>query len=162
MIATCADGADAIEVLESEPVTLPERFRAAGYRTAGAGKIFHHTDGFNPPDQWDEYFDQVFDDPWDRGNYRRVRTGPKPTNHPLNGIRPYEHEFDWGVLDRPDATYGDVLAADSSVGRGSRTTKADFRHADRIVGVSGRDLQDLERCHVSSGTAHRDRHGEAV
>ncbi len=41
-------------------VTLPMRFRAAGYRTVGAGKVFHHTDGFNPPEQWDEYFDLVF------------------------------------------------------------------------------------------------------
>ena len=39
-------------------VTLPMRFREAGYRVASAGKIFHHTDGFNPPDQWDAYFDQ--------------------------------------------------------------------------------------------------------
>ena len=76
-------------------VSLPVRFREAGYRVAGAGKIFHHTDGFNPPDQWDAYFDQVFDDPWDRGAlHSLVPATPVPPQHPLNGIVPYEHEFD--------------------------------------------------------------------
>ena len=97
-------------------VTLPERFRCAGFETAGAGKIFHHTDGFNPPDQWDQYFRQVFDDPWDRGAHHDVATAPTPPDHPLNGITPYEHEFDWGVLALPESEYGDVRAADWAVG----------------------------------------------
>ena len=60
-------------------VTLPMRFREAGYRVAGAGKIFHHTDGLNPPDQWHAYFDQVFDDPWDRGTlHHNVPAAPVP------------------------------------------------------------------------------------
>ncbi len=97
-------------------VTLPMRFREAGYRVAGAGKIFHHTDGFNPPDQWDAYFDQVFDDPWDRGAlHHNVPAAPAPPRHPLNGIVPYEHEFDWGVLDRAEADYGDAQAADWAI-----------------------------------------------
>ena len=37
-------------------VTLPKYFRNNGYHTAGAGKIFHHTAGFNDPEAWDEYF----------------------------------------------------------------------------------------------------------
>jgi arylsulfatase A-like enzyme len=37
-----------------EVVTLPAHFRADGYRVAGAGKIFHHTAGNNPPSQWDD------------------------------------------------------------------------------------------------------------
>ena len=92
------------------------RFREAGYRVAGAGKIFHHTDGFNPPDQWDAYFEQVFDDPWDRGAlHHNVPAAPVPPRHPLNGIVPYEHEFDWGVLDRAEAEYGDAQAADWAI-----------------------------------------------
>ena len=35
--------------------TMPMFFRENGYHVAGAGKIFHHTAGFNPPDQWDEF-----------------------------------------------------------------------------------------------------------
>ena len=73
-----------------EVVTVPERFQRAGFETAGAGKIFHHTDGFNPPDQWDQYFRQMFDDPWDRGAHHDVETEPAPPDHPLNGITPYE------------------------------------------------------------------------
>ena len=32
--------------------TIPEAFMIAGYRVEGAGKIHHHTPGFNPPDCW--------------------------------------------------------------------------------------------------------------
>ncbi len=46
--------------------TIPEFFGKQGYEVAGGGKIFHHTPGFNPPEQWDEHFRQVFDDPWHR------------------------------------------------------------------------------------------------
>ena len=42
-------------------VTLPMYFKENGYHVAGGGKVFHHTDGFNPPDQWDEYFDLIDD-----------------------------------------------------------------------------------------------------
>ena len=38
-----------------EIVTLPHYFKNNGYYVAGGGKVHHHTDGFNPPDQWDEY-----------------------------------------------------------------------------------------------------------
>ena len=49
-------------------VTLPTHFRNHGYHVAGAGKIFHHTAGNNPPDQWDDYLPLRFkDDPWFRG-----------------------------------------------------------------------------------------------
>ena len=107
-------------------VSLPARFKTAGYHVAGAGKIFHHTDGFNPPDQWDDYFLQVFDDPWDRGNLNygsKLTAGSdalassrkKIHGHPLNGITPFEHEFDWGTLDLPESEYGDSLAADWAI-----------------------------------------------
>ncbi len=90
-------------------VTMPEYFRGHGYLTAGGGKVFHHTTGFNPPDQWDEYFDLRFDDQWDRTTSAYPGT-PKvdpPEGHPLNGIRPFRHEFDWGSLPIEDDQYGD-------------------------------------------------------
>ncbi|MCB1123061.1 MAG: sulfatase-like hydrolase/transferase, partial [Verrucomicrobiae bacterium] len=38
-----------------ELVTIPAYFQANGYITAGAGKIFHHQTGHNPPQLWDSY-----------------------------------------------------------------------------------------------------------
>lgn len=95
--------------------TLPAFFRRNGYHAAGAGKIFHHTAGFNPPDQWDEFLLQEFDDPW----YRRVewypwvRKEPNPEGHPFNDLAEgdFAGEFDWGALpNRPERTYGDMRA----------------------------------------------------
>ncbi len=94
--------------------TLPEWFRKSGYHVAGAGKIFHHVAGFNPPDQWDEFQLQEFDDPW----YRRAdfypwnKKVPPPKGHPFNGLRDFAGEFDWGVLDIPESQYGDQRAAE--------------------------------------------------
>ena len=43
-------------------VTLPRHFKNHGYHVAGGGKIYHHTPkGFNPKNQWHEYFDLVMD-----------------------------------------------------------------------------------------------------
>ncbi len=101
-----------------EVVTLPERFRTAGYLVVGGGKVYHHTPGFNPPDQWHEYFDQVFDDPWHRpksGAVLPVRSVHWPPGFPLNGLgrvtelpRPANPmEFDWGPLDKEELEMGD-------------------------------------------------------
>ena len=38
-----------------EIVTIPVHFRENGYATVGAGKIFHHPAGNNPPYQWDDF-----------------------------------------------------------------------------------------------------------
>lgn len=94
-------------------VTMPAHFMAHGYHVAGAGKVFHHTAGFNPPDQWHEYFSQVFDDPWDRvdlSDYSAESRPMPPASVPLNGIQPPRHEFDWGSLDKDESQYGDSLA----------------------------------------------------
>lgn len=100
-------------------VTLPMCFRQSGYLVAGGGKVFHHTPGFNPPDQWNEYFAQVFDAPWHRpslndalpvkglhwpegfplNGLQNVRTGKKPPANPK--------EFDWGAMSKPDREMGD-------------------------------------------------------
>ncbi len=93
-------------------VTLPVHFRKNGYHVAGAGKIFHHTAGNNPPDQWDEFQLQQFDDPW----YRRAdwypwnKRIPAPKGHPFNGLENFPGEFDWGVIPTPESEYGDQHA----------------------------------------------------
>lgn len=90
--------------------TLPEAFREGGYVVAGAGKIFHHTAGFNPPDIWDEFLDLQFDDPWDRSGaaYPQVDTPRPPPEHPFAGLEPFRHELDWGALPIGEEEYGDA------------------------------------------------------
>lgn len=92
--------------------TLPMYFRQHGYYVAGAGKVFHHVAGFNPPDQWDEFQLQEFDDPWYRRDewYPWNRKIPAPAGHPFNGLPKFQGEFDWGVLPKPEAAYGDQRA----------------------------------------------------
>ena len=91
-------------------VTIPMHFKNNSYYVAGGGKTFHHTSGFNPPNQWDEYFDLYFDDPWDRP--RRTyplmkRSRRRPSWHPLQSGKFY-HEFDWGAIPKKnEQDYGD-------------------------------------------------------
>jgi arylsulfatase A-like enzyme len=95
-------------------VTLPQYFKQNGYYAAGVGKVFHHVAGSNPPDQWNEFELQVFDDPW----YRRlewypwVKKIPAPPGHPFNGLRDFQGEFDWGVIPTAENAYGDAIAVD--------------------------------------------------
>jgi len=95
-------------------VTMPMHFKQQGYTVAGAGKVFHHVVGSNPPDQWDEFQLQVFDDPWYRRTewYPWVKKIPNPPGHPFNGLQNFQGEFDWGILDRPESEYGDQKAID--------------------------------------------------
>ncbi len=99
--------------------TIPEYFRAHGYLVLGGGKLHHHTPGNNPPDQWDSYFDQVFDDHFHRpppGSAVEVKEVRWPEGFPLNGIaavregkRPpvNPREFDWGGMQGEDFDLGD-------------------------------------------------------
>jgi len=100
-------------------VTMPVHFRNHGYRVAGAGKIFHHTAGNNPPCQWDDFFRLTFrNDPWFRGaklNYPWSKTGPYPKGFPLSGVKGLGHENDWGSLGIPEGDYDDTLSADYAV-----------------------------------------------
>ena len=97
-------------------VTMPMRFRQSGYSVAGAGKIFHHTAGNNPPRQWNEFKRLLFqDDPWFRGsklNYPWTKHTPNPKGFPFSGVRGLPHENDWGVIPVADEELDDVKTAD--------------------------------------------------
>ncbi len=98
-----------------DTVTMPMFFKQNGYLVAGTGKVFHHESGYNPPDQWDEYRLQRFDDPWYRRPawYHWTERMPNPPGHPFNGLAGdnFAGEFDWGALPgRPERAYGDMDA----------------------------------------------------
>ena len=103
----------------SSAVTLPVHFRNNGYRVAGAGKIFHHTAGNNPPKQWDEFERLLFrDDPWFRGsklNYPWSKHTSNPEGYPFSGVKGLGHENDWGVLPIADKDLDDVRSVDYSI-----------------------------------------------
>ena len=88
-----------------ELVTLPHYFKNNGYYVAGGGKVHHHTDGFNPPDQWHEYHqliqdkDLIVDYFRKRKEERRfLTTMPR---HPSDSL-------DWGPMDVDDQEMGDA------------------------------------------------------
>ena len=70
-------------------VTIPMHFRNHGYHVVGAGKIFHHTAGNQPPNQWDDFLPIRFrNDPWfrdDKSNYPWSRSAPFQNNFRLAG-----------------------------------------------------------------------------
>jgi len=69
-------------------VTMPQYFTAQGYRVAGGGKIFHHSD--TDPRSWPEYFPQPKD----------------PVPRPL-APSPISDHWSWQPLDEPDEAMGD-------------------------------------------------------
>ena len=96
--------------------TLPQRYRRAGYRVVGGGKIFHHTAGNHPPNQWDDFQPIRFrDDPWFRGselNYPWTEPEPFPPGFPFSGVPGLPHENDWGVPPREETQWDDHRTAD--------------------------------------------------
>lgn len=100
-------------------VTIPAHFRANGYRAAGAGKIFHHTAGNHPPNQWDDFQRINFkNDGWMRGvklNYPWSKVVPPPDGFPFSGIEGLGHENDWGDIGIPEVDYDDAHTVDYAV-----------------------------------------------
>ncbi len=107
-----------------DTVMLPEHFKAHGYQTACSGKVLHHTPGFNPPEMWDELFQQAFDLGYVTGEDPSAPPSGQPMTwrpgYPLNGleeVRTWQHppggthEFDWGQIDLEDQETGDGQAA---------------------------------------------------
>ncbi len=96
-----------------EVVTIPAHFRSHGYRVVGSGKLFHHTAGNHPPNQWDDFFRLTFrEDPWFRGvklNYPWSKHGPYPNGFPFSGVQGLGHENDWGSLGIAEHEYDDAL-----------------------------------------------------
>jgi len=95
-------------------------FRSHGYAVAGAGKIFHHTAGGNPPDQWDEFQRLVFnDDPWFRDhklNYPWSKPEPFPPGFPFSEVAKLPHENDWGFLPgKAEPDYDDARSVDFAI-----------------------------------------------
>jgi len=85
-------------------VTLPQYFRARGYRAAGSGKIFHSS--FSDPVSWDDYAPALD---------TQMFPFPFQLRRNMNGLR--RREFDWGPLSTivdmqmPDAKSVDYVAA---------------------------------------------------
>lgn len=111
------------KVAHPDAVTLPQYFRQHGYYTAGAGKVFHHTPGHNPPVSWDDFQDQVFDDPWNFSrsspeNYWlsygfRGPMTPNPDWLPLHGLNRVRQALDWGAIpELAHDDYGDMRVVD--------------------------------------------------
>ncbi|MEM6915070.1 MAG: sulfatase [Verrucomicrobiota bacterium] len=100
-------------------VTIPGYFKSHGYRVAGAGKIFHHTAGNHPGNQWHDFRKLLFrDDPWFRSvklNYPWSAEGPYPERFPFSGVEGLGHENDWGSLGYAEEDYDDSRTADYAV-----------------------------------------------
>jgi arylsulfatase A-like enzyme len=69
-------------------VTLQMAFQQGGYRTYGAGKLYHHMPGFIDLRGWDEYFtrsQQVKDMGWQMNGYHMTDV-PLPERYPYSPI----------------------------------------------------------------------------
>lgn len=99
--------------------TIPAHFRNHGYRVFGAGKIFHHTAGNHPPNQWDDFLRLTFrEDPWFRGNrlnYPWSNYAPFPKGFPFSRVKGLGHENDWGSLGIADDEYDDELTVEYAI-----------------------------------------------
>lgn len=103
-----------------ELVTLPIHFRDNGYQSVGAGKIYHHTAGNNPPSQWDDYHRLVFNDnAWVRHGsplYPYSKSKPRPAAFPFAGIVNYSDEVDWGAPPGlAEEDYDDAVTVDYAI-----------------------------------------------
>lgn len=98
-----------------ELVTIPAHFLENGYTTVGAGKIFHHPAGNNPPYQWDAFQRLDFhDDAFARTRrdlFPYVKEEPEPEDFPFSGIELYSKEVDWAAIDKPEAAFDDARTA---------------------------------------------------
>lgn len=99
--------------------TIPTHFRKNGYHTVGAGKIYHHTAGNNPPNQWHHFQRNEFNDnAWIRHGsplYPWSKPKERPAEFPYSGIKLYSKEADWGVLPQAEAEYDDARVANYAI-----------------------------------------------
>ena len=92
-----------LDVFNAIP-SLPKHFKNNGYKTLGAGKIFHaHTfapeglKGYNDLTAWDSFYPSVT---------QQLPEAMTPPQRPANG-NPVAVTFDWAALDTADETLGD-------------------------------------------------------
>lgn len=94
-------------------ISLPAYFRQNDYVVAGAGKIFHHTAGFNDPQAWDQYF--VWNEKAKTNGLTEIYhypEGPGPPDYPASEVRDQtKRNFDFSPLDIPDAEMPDGKVA---------------------------------------------------
>jgi choline-sulfatase len=84
--------------------TIPRHFKDNGYRSVGAGKLFHASTyntwayfGFNDTTAWDAYFPSL---------ERQLPDEPTPHERPANGS-PLSQNFDWSAVSTTDMAMGD-------------------------------------------------------
>lgn len=84
--------------------TIPRYFRDHGYRSVGAGKLFHSSTfnawayhGYNDTTAWDAYFPSLD---------RQLPDEPTPHDRPANG-NPLSVKFDWSAVSTTDMAMGD-------------------------------------------------------
>lgn len=85
-----------------DAVTLPEYFRRNGYRSLGAGKLFHGV--FPDPRGWDEFHPSLC-----RQKPERRKGAPKPKQ--AEGGAKFG-TLAWGPLEGPDSDMGDAQTVD--------------------------------------------------
>jgi choline-sulfatase len=112
-------------------LSIPEFFKTNGYHTVGAGKVHHHTAGFNPPAQWHEFQELVFhDDSWTRDdvlNYPWSSPTETPGSFPFSGVPSLSTENDWGILPgKPEGEYDDARSVDYAIRYLSETDQEPF------------------------------------
>ncbi|RTE53950.1 DUF229 domain-containing protein [Arenibacter aquaticus] len=84
-------------------LTLGQHFKNNGYRTVGAGKIFHYSQVDTLG--WDDYYPAI---------KKPMPENPFPEQTPVN-MKPFEHMysmFDWGGLDVEEKEMGDYKTVD--------------------------------------------------
>ncbi len=84
--------------------TIPRYFKDNGYRSVGAGKLFHSSTynawayfGYNDTTAWDAYFPSL---------ERQLPDEPTPHDRPVNGS-PLSERFDWSAVSTTDMAMGD-------------------------------------------------------
>ncbi len=111
-----------------DAATIPEHFRASGYRAVGGGKIFHAlswirtTYGIdqNDFDAWDEYFPSrqrsMPETAWPAGASENAQRTWRwdPVAKGNVGQRP-PYYFDWGAIPVPDSEVGDFKVVDWAI-----------------------------------------------
>lgn len=109
-----------------DPITIPSHFKANGYRVLGGGKVNHHMPGFNRRSDWHDYFDQIFDGPFQAALAQGSTAADFawPEGFPLNRLKAVKSlskppqnakEFDWGAIDEPDEALGDGRMIDWAI-----------------------------------------------